>query len=523
MSRNVVMVSALLLAVSFGLFAWKTTVLDLPIRPEGAQGLWRVELELSVRGTGGRGSVRIPLPTSGPGQAVFDERSASDRLLFTIRNEGGQRVGVWSGRFDGVHQLVQGFRVQLAPVHVPVADEGMLPTQSLLERYGVANSDVLEGTPAVTELFDRLSLPPVDDPEGRLRSIFAFVADEIATQETGADDALLTLAAREGSETGKTRALVMLLQHAGIPAQNVLGLQLRPGLQPTDLSWAQAWIGDRWVPLSPVEGLFGVRPADRVALSFDGREAIESSGVQAVGRRYHAIREDLRPDELAALMVPRSEMFGALSLYRLPLSTQAALRALLVLPIGALIVALFRNFIGIPTFGTFMPILLAFALRDYSLLSGLALVGVVLSVGVVGRLALGGLHLLLVPRLAILLCMVVLLVTGSAVVARGFVVRDLYAGVLFPLVILTMLIERFTVALAEEGWRPTLERVFWSIVVAGTVHPVLRSADLQQLMFGFPELVLGVMGALVLLGGYTGYRVMDLIRFRAFARFEASP
>jgi hypothetical protein len=36
-------------------------------------------------------------------------------------------------------------------------------------------------------------------------------------------------------------------------------------------------------------------------------------------------------------------------------------------------------------------------------------------------------------------------------------------------------------------------------------------------MFSFPELTLAVMGLLVWIGGYTGYRLMDLLRFRSFA------
>jgi hypothetical protein len=31
-------------------------------------------------------------------------------------------------------------------------------------------------------------------------------------------------------------------------------------------------------------------------------------------------------------------------------------------------------------------------------------------------------------------------------------------------------------------------------------------------MFGFPELVIVVMGVLIWIGGYTGYRISDLIR-----------
>src|SRR5512134_2136196 len=119
MLRSVVVVGALLVAFGLGVFAWKTRGLDMPIVPSG-EGPWRVELEITLRGEGERGSVRAPLPSSGPGQSVFDERTASEGLLFTIRTEGGQRIGVWSGRLSGVVRVVHGFRVQTTPLKVPL-------------------------------------------------------------------------------------------------------------------------------------------------------------------------------------------------------------------------------------------------------------------------------------------------------------------------------------------------------------------------------------------------------------------
>jgi len=53
--------------------------------------------------------------------------------------------------------------------------------------------------------------------------------------------------------------------------------------------------------------------------------------------------------------------------------------------------------------------------------------------------------------------------------------------------------------------------------VASAIHPIFRSPHAEYLMFSFPELVLVVMGILVWLGGYMGYRVADLIRFRELA------
>ena len=66
------------------------------------------------------------------------------------------------------------------------------------------------------------------------------------------------------------------------------------------------------------------------------------------------------------MMAPDDPILAALSLYRLPLPTQKVLRGLLLLPLGALVVAIFRNGIGIPTYGTFMPVLIAYAIRDFS-------------------------------------------------------------------------------------------------------------------------------------------------------------
>ena len=55
----------------------------------------------------------------------------------------------------------------------------------------------------------------------------------------------------------------------------------------------------------------------------------------------------------------------------------------------------------------------------------------------------------------------------------------------------------------------------YSVLVAVAVLPVFWSRVAEHLMFGFPELVITLMGLLVWIGGYTGYRLSDLIRFRA--------
>jgi hypothetical protein len=76
-------------------------------------------------------------------------------------------------------------------------------------------------------------------------------------------------------------------------------------------------------------------------------------------------------------------------------------------------VALFRNVVGVAPPGP--------SCRCWwRSLPGLALVAFVLAIGVGTRLALERLRLLMVPRLAIMLCMVVLSVAGLSLVGDAF-------------------------------------------------------------------------------------------------------
>ena len=101
--------------------------------------------------------------------------------------------------------------------------------------------------------------------------------------------------------------------------------------------------------------------------------------------------------------------------------------------------------------------------------------------------------------------------------AESFALDRTMASAGLPIVILTMLCERFSIAIAEEGMRNALARMGYSLLVVAAVYPIMRDPRAEHLMFSFPELTLVVMGLLVWIGGYTGYRLMDLLRFRSFA------
>ncbi len=514
MNKPVLWTGSILLLAGLGLFTYRFWGLGMPLLPTNPEGLWQVEMDVTVRGSG-PGALKAALPSNDSHQIIFDETSSSEGLDLVIDNEGPGRLGVWSGQLSGIHRIAYSFRVRLSEesFELPPAPRRPEVPKSVAEAYLRSTPEIPATSEEVEARLEVLGLPGEDDPSGRLRTIFAFTDHQIATVDDGTDDALLTMVEREGSPRGKARLLVTLLRAAGIPARLVAGLRLQERRSPERIHWVECWIDGAWVAVSPRGDFFAKRPGDVLQLRYEDDVLIEPTNVDAIDSTYSALQQRLSPRDLANMMIPDNPFFAALSLYRLPVPTQKALRLLLLLPLGALMVSLYRNMIGFRTFGTFMPILIALALRETSLQAGLLILALVVGMGVVTRRFLEGLRLLVVPRISLLLCLVILLVLGISLVAEEFDQREL-VGSVFPLVVITMLIERLALVIAEEGTRNALSRAFSSVFIAILTYPILRSSIAEHLMFGFPELVIAIMGCLVFIGGYTGFRITDYLRFR---------
>ena len=191
---------------------------------------------------------------------------------------------------------------------------------------------------------------------------------------------------------------------------------------------------------------------------------------------------------------------------------------MLLVPISALLIGFFRNVIGFPTFGIFMPVLLALAFRNTGLLYGLGIFAFVIGVGYGFRESLNNLRLLLVPRLSVLLSMVVAFVTVFALIGNAYRLREFMAVGLLPIVILTMTIERFFIITEEAGLREALRTAVGTAAVSSITYWIINWDPLQLMFFLYPELISAVAAFQVLLGRYTGFRLLELSRFRDLGR-----
>jgi hypothetical protein len=242
----------------------------------------------------------------------------------------------------------------------------------------------------------------------------------------------------------------------------------------------------------------------------DDNPLVRGAGAPTVTLFARAI-SDRPPTEESGMQ----RFWRAVALTSLPPAEQQLARFLLLLPLAAVIVSVFRVLIGIRTYGVFAPALLGLIFSDLKGLPwGLGIFAATILVGWLFRKVLDKFHLLLIPRAAVLLTLVVgfLLVVVVASARAGVHVTGYLA--LFPLIILTHMVERFWTVEAEDGSWASFKTLLGTLGVAVAVALCLSPEVIGRWMFRHPEALGVVVAVLLLLGRYTGYRLSELYRFR---------
>ncbi len=495
---------AILAVTGAALFFFKWLVLGYPLTPNTWAEAWDVEVRVRFVADDGPVKVALFIPSNLYPYSIMDENFVSHGYGLMTARTAGNRKSVWSIRHaSGVQSLyyralIQRIEIQQQPTialrNPPQADELILPEPILLAARALlaeARAHSADTDTLVANLLLRLRNP-------------------------GRDTNAALLVGAQADADKRIQAAIQVLSLDRIPARLVHGVRLEAaGRDVPIVPWLQAYDGQQWRYFNPDSGE-AMLPADFLVL-WSGPEQL----VSISGGRNPDIAVSVRQSEQAAIqaaearsniMIPQLSRFSLLSL---PVQTQEVYRILLLIPVGALLLVIARNLVGIKTFGTFMPVLIALAFRETELLWGLILFTVVVALGLVVRFYLERLRLLVVPRLAAILTVVVLLMALISVISNMLGMERGLSVALFPMVILTMTIERMTIVWEEQGSAEAMRQGMGSLLVASLAHLVMRIPELKHLIFMFPELLLIILAVLLLLGRYSGYRLTELIRFRA--------
>jgi len=503
--RHLYVLSGLLAAVGLAVFLYKVLVLNFPVERKEKTLTWRVELRMQFEATGGPAKLRLNLPRNGNNLAVIDQNFVSPGYGLTMGVDRGNQTAVFAIRDANGLQTVY-YRALVHAVRFPDEYAREPPPDLPLPRF--------EGAQQVAaEALVRAARGQSADPETFAALLLKRLKNSVVNDEAG------LLLGPNPSIAKVINVAADLLRIADIPARPVHGVVLEPERRGAHfITWLEVHDGRQWVSMFP-SGKRPVLPKNTLRW-WNGRQplAVLSGGKDlnhtlAVSRSYEfALDSALDRGRALELKLVEYSMFG------LPVQTQSVYRSLLVIPVGILLLVILRNVVGVKTFGTFMPVLIAIAFRQTQLIWGILFFALVVGVGLSVRFYMEQLKLLLVPRLAAVVVVVVITLAAISILSHklGFD-RGLSIG-LFPIIILAMTIERMSIVWEERGALESIQQAIGSLVVGALCYLLMKVAIVEHLVFVFPELLLVLLALILLLGRYSGYRLTELRRFRVLAR-----
>lgn len=186
---------------------------------------------------------------------------------------------------------------------------------------------------------------------------------------------------------------------------------------------------------------------------------------------------------------------------------------LLVLPFIATILAFFKQVVGITTFGLYTPSIIALSFLALGWKVGVVILLFILLSGYATRAFMQRWRLLYIPKVAIVITVVsitLLILTGLSAAFELTFSRE----TVFILLILSTLAESFLTLKTEQGWTSAIFGVAETILAALFCVFLVQWGTFQALVLAYPELILLTIVADVLLGRWTGLRIMEYFRFR---------
>ncbi|MEL6975169.1 MAG: 7TM domain-containing protein, partial [Bacteroidota bacterium] len=118
------------------------------------------------------------------------------------------------------------------------------------------------------------------------------------------------------------------------------------------------------------------------------------------------------------------------------------------------------------------------------------------------------------PKLVISLTLMVLVMALGNYVGELMQISWLSALTLFPTIILTISAERFSKLILEDGFQKAKSTLFQTLLAVSVCFLLFSIKGLDEVLIVFPEILLLVISACMLLGRYVGLRWTELIRFQ---------
>ena len=516
-------VTGLLICLPLGLLYYKSEFLKISLLPQMVDDLWNIHITVTPRNSPNEFS--FPIPKTDAGQRISDEKLKSKNYEVFIESDSDSTLATWSSKDPMSESISFSSKIDLSPIAFKnIGKDYSENYPRSLRQYLTMPELIPEDIEAISTL-ETAILEGNEDKTSIARKIYYYVEEEIQ-KNTKVRTIHETLSTGKGSPLVKAKLFNIMARRNKIPSRIIVMLKMPDSKTPNEerirFSYAnEIYLNKKWVPVDTNLGYFGSRPDNFMIVHKDYdqvAEMISTKNVRYVVQVERALINKFNRAEFKKTVQKSDSIFATFSLFKLPLPLQLMFSTILLIPIGTLVLSVARNIIGIPTFGIFTPILLTLFFKETSFGFGLLFFSVVVLVGIFERYVLDKFHLLAVPRLSILLTLVILLMMGYSLFSNDVSFFSQKHLAFFPIVIVTTNIERLSIMITEEGLWNTFKTLFGTLIIAILGYSLYAIETLEMFMFSNPELLFTIIGVLILIGKYKGYRVSEFIRFRDLVR-----
>lgn len=481
---------ALLTIVGLGAATFRHQAYDIPWLPGATSEIWQIDARIEFETSGDPTQVQLALPPEQSGFQLLSESAASSGWGFQIEASQDERIARWSQRSPrGRHVLFYKLAMATNQSEISSDPPGEQATVVWDEPYLTSVTNILNQ-----------AYPSSADAHTLTTQLIQILADRI--------DQNVSLL---NSNFERHDLLVRILNTAGVPARVAQVLSLEDGRRRQSVvPFVQIWDDSYWRLYDPELGLV----TDTNKLIW---QAATPAVLEVLGARNSRVSFSMISETQSATLLAQEQAGDlALSLYSLPIAEQGMFQLIMLLPVGALVVAMLRVLVGIRTSGTFMPVLIALAFLQTELVPGLSSFVIVVAIGLIIRSYLSSLNLLLVARIAVLVVIVIGIISIFSILSYRLGLIEGLTITFFPMIILAWTIERMSITWEEEGPKEVLVQGGGSLFVAVIAYLIMSQPMVEHLVFHFPELHLVLVSVIMLVGRYTGYRLLELRRFADF-------
>jgi hypothetical protein len=186
---------------------------------------------------------------------------------------------------------------------------------------------------------------------------------------------------------------------------------------------------------------------------------------------------------------------------------------LLVLPVIAMILAFLKQVIGITTFGLYTPSIIALSFLALGWPLGVLFLCFIILTGYITRAIMRRWRLLYIPKVAVIITVVSITLMVLMGVSAFFGVT-FSRETIFILLIMSTLSESFLNMKTEQGLVAAVLGIGETILAALVCVFIVQWGVFQSMILAYPELILLTIVVDVMLGRWTGLRLVEYFRFR---------